>query len=167
MRSLSIILHHYHLRLHHDNIIMDSTTFNNLIKPIDYYQVAQAYFKLQKPFQKYYFNADEVHEPPKKQIKLKCEECDATYSSQKRLDNHIEKYHMKKNRHRCSYCRSSFRRRGKLLNHGIKAHPEKFQEAERIERNQPSPTPQTKPSIFHSIELLAQSDCKDSSTTSS
>lgn len=157
---------------------MDSTSFHDFIAPNDYYQFALSYFNVHYPRHKYDFlphhdpklitptATNEVHhqqpEPPKKQIKLRCDECMITYSSQKRYENHIEKHHTRKNRHKCSFCRSSFKRRARLMNHTVKAHPDKFQATE---QKQPPLNSQIKPSIFHSIELLAQSDCKDSSSS--
>lgn len=156
---------------------MDSTSFHDFIAPNDYYQFALSYFSGHYPHYQYNFlpqlitpnAANEVHheqpEPPMKQIKLRCEECMITYSSQKRYENHIEKHHTKKNRHRCSFCRSSFRRRTRLLNHCFKTHPDKVQDIENVQQQKQSLNSQIKPSIFHSIELLAQSDCKDSSSS--
>jgi uncharacterized C2H2 Zn-finger protein len=158
---------------------MDSTSFHDFIAPNDYYQFALSYFNVHYPHYQHNFlphhdpklitpnAANGVHheppEPPMKQIKLRCEECMITYSSLKRYENHIEKHHTKKNRHRCSFCRSSFRRRARLMNHCFKTHPEKFQD-ENVQQKQ-SLNSQIKPSIFHNIELLAQSDCKDSSSS--
>lgn len=143
------------------------------IAPNDY-QFALSYYK--GHYSQFQYNLDsqliatiaanEVHhEPPTKKIKLKCEECMITYSSQKRYENHIEKHHTKKNGYRCQYCRSSFRRKNRLMNHCFKAHSDEVQKIERIEQQKQQKS-QIKPSIFHSIELLAQSDCKDSSSSS-
>lgn len=100
-----------------------------------------------------------------KEIKLKCEECMITYSSKKRYDNHIEKHHTKKCLHKCMYCRSSFKRRVKLINHYSKTHPEFFQEDE-VQQKQPINFKMKPSSIFHNIEILAQSDSNDSSSSS-
>lgn len=113
-------------------------------------------------------------------LTFKCDQCTITYSSRKRLDNHIEKHHTKKNLHKCPYCRSCFKRKVRLTNHFTKAHPEIFfgiandqkqqqqlPQSRRQQHQQKQPiNPQTKPSIFHSIELLAQSDSNDSSSSS-
>ena len=104
-------------------------------------------------------NVSIMEEKPQKaqtKLKLKCEECTITYSSKKRYDNHIEKHHTKINRHKCNYCRSSFKRRGKLTKHLSKAHPEMFYGKDAVQ--EPAIKSTIKRSIFHSIDLLAQSD---------
>lgn len=101
-----------------------------------------------------------------KKIELRCEECSITYSSQKRYDNHIEKHHTKVCLHKCPYCRySSFKRRGSLTKHLSKVHPEMFYGINAEQKPPINSNP--KPSIFHSIELLAQSDSNKSSSSSS
>lgn len=121
-------------------------------------------------FASYQFNfsnvsmVEEQPQKPQMELKLKCEECTITYSSQKRYDNHIEKHHTKVCRHKCNYCRSSFKRRGKLTKHLSKAHPEMFYGKEAVQK--PTINSKIKRSIFHSIDLLAQSDCSDLSSSS-
>lgn len=156
---------------------MEKVSFPDFIAPNDYYQFASSYFHVHHPNYRFNFspshensnvitpsNTNEVHheplEPAVKQIKLRCEECMITYSSQKRFENHMEKHHTKKNRHRCSFCRSSFKRRARLMNHYFKHHPDNVEDIENGQQKQPLIS-QIKPSIFHSIELLAQSDCKN------
>jgi len=77
---------------------------------------------------------------------LKCENCPKIFKSIVRLENHIEKHHSRKLAYKCKYCRSSFKRKSKLLNHQHKSHSEKFSTSK-------------KSSVFHNVELLAQSDC--------
>lgn len=114
-------------------------------------------------------DANEVNQQKQvKKIQLKCGECTRTYTSQKRYDNHIEKHHTRKCLHKCKFCRSAFKRRVKLINHCSKAHPEYFYGVTTKEQEQQQLiNSKIKPSIFHNIELLAQSDSNDSSSSSS
>lgn len=78
---------------------------------------------------------------------FKCDNCKKLFKSKRRLDHHIEKNHNRKLTYKCKFCRSSFKRKSKLLSHQHKSHPES-------QRNQ-----NQKPSVFHNVELLAQSEC--------
>lgn len=77
---------------------------------------------------------------------FKCDNCPKIFKSIVRLKNHIEKHHSRKLAYKCKYCRSSFKRKSKLLNHQHKFHSEEF-------------SSRKKSSVFHNVELLAQSDC--------
>ena len=83
---------------------------------------------------------------PSASNKLKCDNCPKIFKSIVRLENHIEKHHSRKLAYKCKYCRSSFKRKSKLLNHQHKSHSENFSTSK-------------KSSVFHNVELLAQSDC--------
>lgn len=88
-------------------------------------------------------------------FKLICERCERSFTSKKRLQNHLEKCVKTINgNHRafsCRECHKTFKKPSGLVKHTSKYH-------ERHNRINQQQSPR-KPSIFHSIELLSISDC--------
>lgn len=90
-------------------------------------------------------------------FKLHCEGCKRSFTSKKRLQNHLIKCNKKLRRVKvsafsCRHCRKNYTKRSGLIKHCIKYH--KGSSQNEIEK---SPNKQ---SIFHSIELMAISDCQ-------
>lgn len=97
-------------------------------------------------------------------FKLLCEGCKRSFTSKKRLENHMVKCFAKKLERKafnCRGCDRSFKKRSGLFKHTTKCHDgrneviemeRKSKEEERLQLRTP------KPSIFHSVSLLAQSD---------
>lgn len=89
-------------------------------------------------------------------FKLFCEGCKRSFTSKKRLQNHLMKClkKIKKGKTRafsCRSCHKSFKKPSGLVKHSLKHHEEK----NRIEEAAILPR---RPSIFHSIDLLSVSD---------
>jgi hypothetical protein len=86
-------------------------------------------------------------------FKLFCEGCKRSFTSKKRLQNHVEKCLKKikkqtKNRaFSCRHCGKAFKKLSGVAKHALKYHKESREEEQQKRR-----------SIFHSIELLAVSD---------
>jgi hypothetical protein len=86
-------------------------------------------------------------------FKLFCEGCKRSFTSKKRLQNHVEKCLKKikkdtKNRaFSCRHCGKAFKKLSGVVKHALKYHKENSDEEQQKRR-----------SIFHSIELLAVSD---------
>ena len=90
-------------------------------------------------------------------FKLHCEGCKRSFTSKKRLQNHQIKCSKKLRREKirafsCRECRKTFTKRSGLVNHCMKYHEEQLPIV-----NVESPK---KRSIFHSIEMMAVSDCQ-------
>lgn len=111
-------------------------------------------------------------------FKLTCEHCGSVYTSRKRLQNHYEKC-IVLNPHLdevivCKICKRTFRTNPGYANHMTKFHGETIKENEEVKRIRKRARSEDdieqvkqemrqdvrhqKRSIFHSIELLAQSD---------
>lgn len=88
-------------------------------------------------------------------FKLTCEGCKRDFTSKKRLENHLVKCKVIKSLETkpfsCNVCKKRFKKRASLLRHSELIHPG-------IENSEPPANVNKKPSIFHSIHLLAQSD---------
>lgn len=97
-------------------------------------------------------------------FKLLCEGCKRSFTSKKRLQNHMVKCFSKKAERKafiCKGCDKSFKKRAGLFKHTMKCHDgrNEVSEKERISEEEVEHIQQfQRPSIFHSIALLAQSD---------
>lgn len=100
-------------------------------------------------------------DPPKsptqaKNFKLTCEGCEREYTSKKRLENHLVKCKGFKRKTSlsfpCDQCKKIFKKKKTLDLHFKKYHGTKLENS--LKYNEKI----SKPSIFHSIQLLAQSD---------
>lgn len=91
---------------------------------------------------------------------IHCKSCPRKFTSIKRLENHVVRYHDSRKPFKCKLCRASFKHRSKLWNHTWRIHGYRTEdireEAELEERTSKKETKQK--SIFHNIELLAISD---------
>lgn len=100
-----------------------------------------------------------------------CKECDRRFTSDVRLNHHIQLKHINVKNLRCKFCKASFKLKSKLWKHHRKSHSDK-DHTENIEIEiKKIPLPEAKKgikvekeedqrSIFHSIELLSVSDGK-------
>lgn len=98
-------------------------------------------------------------------FKLTCESCKRSFTSKKRLENHQvrckETRRNDTNPFSCKECIKSFKKRSSLLKHTLKHHDGKQLDEssmEIIKTIQPEVMPSPQRSIFHSINLLAESD---------
>jgi hypothetical protein len=86
-------------------------------------------------------------------FKLFCEGCKRSFTSKKRLQNHVEKClkkikkDTKAREFSCRHCGKTFKKLSGVVKHALKYHEENRDEEKQKRR-----------SIFHSIELLAVSD---------
>lgn len=108
---------------------------------------------------------------------LICEKCKRVFTSKKRLENHLERCCLKKdeiNRFTCKECFKNFEKNAGLMKHAAKYHDKNIEEeqilavspvpgealtTENITRKPKQQLKAPSPSIFHSISLLARSDC--------
>lgn len=90
-----------------------------------------------------------------------CSECARKFTSKVRLDHHFESIHVKKRSYNCKFCKSVFKFKPRLWKHTLKYHEKEDFTVNIIDEKQTSQqlTVQ-KVSIFHCIELLAESDRK-------
>lgn len=141
----------------------DSWLMNNQ----NFYSALPAYQELNRPTFVHSFNAESIDltdeattgpSPPlsptqAKDFKLNCEGCERSFTSKKRLQNHMARCNMKT--FPCQVCRKNFMNRAGLSRH-LKMHINKPMMGQ---INLPEAP---RRSIFHSVQLLAISDCKDS-----
>jgi hypothetical protein len=99
-------------------------------------------------------------------FKLICERCKQSFTSKKRLENHMVKCIEKKNSKKmfsCRSCRKSFKKRSGLLKHETQNHdsiPKAISQGRIEPRDIEQPAVPMR-SIFHSVHLLAISDCSN------
>lgn len=90
-------------------------------------------------------------------FKVVCEKCRRAFTSRKRLQNHMTRCMIGKEKpFACRECSRRFMKRKGLAKHTEKFHPEMI--AARV-RPEVQFYPEPRRSIFHSINLLAESDC--------
>lgn len=100
-------------------------------------------------------------------FKLICENCGRSLTSRKRYQNHYTKCVEKSMNPKifgCTYCKCEFRVKKTLLKHIGELHSEELARDERMINvnlgNSPPDEQIKKTSIFHSIDMMAVSDCK-------
>lgn len=135
------------------------------------YSTIPAYQELRSPKLLNGFTIDLTKEAPEKpktdtptqakDFKLLCAGCKRNFTSKKRLENHFVKCKVTKkaaqDKFSCKKCSKTFKKRYGLYKHSMKYHDETESDMETLQKID---VPEEKRSIFHSIQLLAESDCK-------